>query len=316
MSDHCGDTEEIFSTSNSLDLAREVKLMSDHCEDTEEVFSTSNNFDLAREETFSQSTDLVMHEALHLTTQIISEDSTELFPTSSNFDFTQNQETPNAYECNVCKEQFCQLSDLEMHKTLHLATQIVSDDYVELCSASSDFAQNEGTLNAYECDICKEKFCHLNDLEMHKALHLTTPITSNNCAESFLTSSNQDFAQEGTHNSYECDACKMTFSQSEHLENHKRTHTVDKPYGSDVCNERCSQSADLGTHETSHLTTESQPDLCEDMFSTESSLDSTREETVFKPFECDDCKMKFSQLENLEKHKRTHIVDKPYECDV
>ena len=35
-----------------------------------------------------------------------------------------------------------------------------------------------------------------------------------------------------------------------------------------------------------------------------------------KPYECDGCKKRFSQLSALGSHKNTHTRDKPYKCDI
>jgi KRAB domain-containing zinc finger protein len=35
-----------------------------------------------------------------------------------------------------------------------------------------------------------------------------------------------------------------------------------------------------------------------------------------KPYECDVCKKRFTQLAGLMQHKRTHTGQKPYECDI
>ena len=47
---------------------------------------------------------------------------------------------------------------------------------------------------------------------------------------------------------HECDVCEKRFSQANHLKDHMRIHTNEKPYECDVCEKRFTTSSNLKRH--------------------------------------------------------------------
>ncbi|ROT39175.1 hypothetical protein SODALDRAFT_153648 [Sodiomyces alkalinus F11] len=86
------------------------------------------------------------------------------------------------------------------------------------------------------------------------------------------------------------DGCNKSFTQSTHLETHKRAHTGEKPYlcSWPGCERRFSQPGNLKTHYRLH--------------------------TGERPFQCERCDSRFAQRGNLRAHMSTHSNEKPFLC--
>ena len=90
--------------------------------------------------------------------------------------------------------------------------------------------------------------------------------------------------------SKECPYCDMTFSNKEHLKNHIRTHTGEKPFACQYCSDRFSMKSTLIQHIRTH--------------------------TGERPFACSFCSDCFTTKSILTAHLRTHTGEKPYQCDI
>ncbi|XP_044742969.1 zinc finger protein 236 [Chrysoperla carnea] len=114
---------------------------------------------------------------------------------------------------------------------------------------------------------------------------VTTMTTSSTSTTPITTPPKHQFSvQNGL---YMCDTCDKTFKRKEHLMQHRKLHSGERPFVCDKCQKSFSRKEHLIRHSVSH--------------------------TGEKCFECDQCHKSFSRKDNLHKHRRTHL---PYICDI
>ncbi|XP_035824977.1 LOW QUALITY PROTEIN: zinc finger protein 678 [Aplysia californica] len=117
---------------------------------------------------------------------------------------------------------------------------------------------------------------------------------------------------------YKCEVCEARFTQSSHLQRHKRTHTGEKPYKCEDCGVTFTQSSNLECHKRTH--TGEKPykcEVCGATFTFSSGLQShKRTHSEEKPYKCEVCGSMFKCSISLQCHKRIHTGEKPYKCEV
>ncbi|RZF32306.1 hypothetical protein LSTR_LSTR001770 [Laodelphax striatellus] len=86
-----------------------------------------------------------------------------------------------------------------------------------------------------------------------------------------------------------CEICNKGFRRKEHLHQHMKLHTGERPYNCSTCNKKFSRKEHLIRHSVSHTGEKCHP--------------------------CDICGKTFSRKDNLHKHKKTHGVTGPYVCE-
>jgi DNA-directed RNA polymerase subunit RPC12/RpoP len=87
---------------------------------------------------------------------------------------------------------------------------------------------------------------------------------------------------------FECTMCGKACSRSDHLTEHMRTHSGDRPY---VCT-TCGQAFSLSSTLTAHMRTHSGD----------------------RPYACTTCGQAFSESGNMTDHRRTQTGERPYAC--
>ncbi|XP_064464827.1 zinc finger protein 501-like [Ornithodoros turicata] len=159
--------------------------------------------------------------------------------------------------------------------------------------------------------------CH-NESEMCPA----TPSDAQMGEEGFEFGQRGSFQQhKRTHTCekpYKCHSCPAEFSQNGLLQRDKRTHTGKKPHKCDVCPAKFSRSATLQQHKRAH--TGEKPHKCNvcsaEFGRSDSLLDHKRTHTGEKPYKCDACPAEFSESRSLQQHKRGHTGEKPFKYEV
>ena len=116
---------------------------------------------------------------------------------------------------------------------------------------------------------------------------------------------------------YQCELCCWVFLRKARLEDHKNTHSGEKPYICQHCEKAFSGRDVLRQHLKIHQDKKFVCEICQKDFTQKSSLNHhfiihTQE----KPFSCQICGTSFNRKFDLSRHKRTHSGDRPFRCHV
>uniref|UniRef100_A0AAY4CQN3 C2H2-type domain-containing protein n=1 Tax=Denticeps clupeoides TaxID=299321 RepID=A0AAY4CQN3_9TELE len=174
----------------------------------------------------------------------------------------------------------------------HLAAggQHHTSDPYDLSNDEDDHSSKDGN-KSYRCRMCAVTFFSKSDMQIHAKSHT-----------------------EGK--PHKCPHCSKSFANSSYLAQHIRIHTGAKPYTCSYCQKTFRQLSHLQQH-TRYSRSQGKPHKCphcSKSFANSSYL--AQIHTGDRPYKCahPGCEKAFTQLSNLQSHRRQHNKDKPFKC--
>ena len=126
-----------------------------------------------------------------------------------------------------------------------------------------------------------------------KTFNSMTQMNNHDCPSSLMNEVSETEIKEDplqvNGNAFSCDICNKQFKRKEHLFQHRKLHTGERPYVCQTCAKAFSRKEHLVRHVVSH--------------------------TGQKMHECEMCGKCFSRKDNLHKHRKTHGISGPYICE-
>ncbi|XP_070382211.1 uncharacterized protein [Dermacentor albipictus] len=116
---------------------------------------------------------------------------------------------------------------------------------------------------------------------------------------------------------HKCEICCKLFRCASHLDEHKRTHTNERPFRCEICDKMFRCSHHLNDHKRTH--TDTRPykcQICPKSFRYHGNLKvHMGTHTDEKPYTCETCGKSFRRAVYLGFHKRYHTGEKPQSCE-
>jgi len=133
------------------------------------------------------------------------------------------------YHCDVCEYTSLNISSLRQHEASHKRKR-------------------------FTCDICEIQFSCSCSLKSHYQIHSQKPYNCDYCGKMFKYKGAwvkhcRVHADGNSKPVNECDVCLKSFSKRKNLEEHRSTHTGERPLSCDVCKRTFNHRSALRTHE-------------------------------------------------------------------
>ncbi|XP_011052278.1 PREDICTED: endothelial zinc finger protein induced by tumor necrosis factor alpha-like isoform X3 [Acromyrmex echinatior] len=190
-------------------------------------------------------------------------------------------------------------------------------DSKDLCKILGKTSHKENTFQCAECGRCfKLKDSYLRHMRIHKD---ERPFTCHVCGKQFRDSGGLTRHLKDVHakvKNFVCDLCGRSFASKATRDDHRRTHTGERPYICDSCGKTFKSKASLYIH--SKLHTDVFPHTCsycsKRFRRRQEVLAHVTTHTGEKNHVCDVCERKFRVKSELARHKLIHSDNKPFVC--
>nr|XP_054920651.1 zinc finger protein 724-like [Dermacentor andersoni] len=199
----------------------------------------------------------------------------------------------------------------------------------ELCAVCGNVSNRRHALHghakkhaddtAHICKACDQSSVKKSKIVEHSRNRTNKKHKCETCGKQFRQANHltEHYRTHTDERPYKCETCGKQFHRAHHLDNHKRTHTDERPYKCQICNKSFRRSTHLDDHKRTHTDDRLYKcQVCNKSFRRSTHLDDhKRTHSYERPYKCEVCNKSFRRSTHRDVHQLTHTDERPYKCE-